>query len=201
VKAAAPVPLTPPEDEDVVELALAAIGLRLDGKAAAATVARRKRAAFYNVLDMAATGKRRVLARNPLDTMRRKPPEVAEKVDRRVVVNPRQAAELLTGLSYVGGRDRDRGRRLVAMFACMYYAALRPAEAVNLRKADCVLRSPAGAGCTWHGRHRRSASATPIAASCTTTRGSSTGPMTRSGPCRSRPSWWRSCAGTSQSSA
>jgi integrase len=94
---------------------------------------------FYNVLDMAATGKRRVLARNPLDTMRRKSPEVAEKVDRRVVVNPRQAAQLLIGLSYVGGRDRDRGRRLVAMFACMYYAALRPAEAVNLRKADCVL--------------------------------------------------------------
>jgi integrase len=108
-------------------------------RAAAATVARRKRAVFYNVLDMAATGKRRVLARNPLDTMRRKSPEVAEKVDRRVVVNPRQAAQLLIGLSYVGGRDRDRGRRLVAMFACMYYAALRPAEAVNLRKADCVL--------------------------------------------------------------
>ena len=135
----ASVPLTALEDEDLVELALTAISLRLDGKAAAATVARRKRAVFYNVLDMAATGKRRVLARNPLDTMRRKPPEVAEKVDRRVVVNPRQAAALLIGLSYVGGRDRDRGRRLVAMFACMYYAALRPAESVNLRKADCVL--------------------------------------------------------------
>jgi hypothetical protein len=39
------------EDEDVVELALSAIGLRLDGKAAAATVARRKRAVFCNVLD------------------------------------------------------------------------------------------------------------------------------------------------------
>src|SRR5712691_13319673 len=74
-----------------------------------------------------------------LDTVRWKPPEVADKVDRRVVANPRQARELLTALSYVGGRDRDRGRRLVAMFACMYYAALRPAEAVNLRKADCEL--------------------------------------------------------------
>jgi integrase len=122
-----------------VELALIAIGLRLDGKAAAATMARRKRAVFYNVLDMAATGKRRVLARNPLDAVRWKPPEVADKVDRRVVANPRQARELLTALSYIGGRDRDRGRRLVAMFACMYYAALRPAEAVNLRKADCEL--------------------------------------------------------------
>ena len=40
------------------------------------------------------------------------------------MVNPCQAAELLTGLSYVGGRDRDRGRRMVAMFACMYYPSL-----------------------------------------------------------------------------
>ena len=127
------------EDEDIVEQALSAIALRLDGKAAAATMARRKRAVFYNVLDMAATGKRRILTRNPLETMKWKPPEVADKVDRRVVANPRQAKELLTALSYVGGRDRDRGRRLVAMFACMYYAALRPAEAVNLHKEDCEL--------------------------------------------------------------
>jgi integrase len=136
----ASVPVIALEDEDVVEWALSAIALRLDGKAVAATVARRKRAIFYNVLDMAATGKRRILARNPLDTMKKwKPPEVAEKVDRRVVANPRQARELLMALSYVGGRDQNRGRRLVAMFACMYYAALRPAEAVNLHKSDCEL--------------------------------------------------------------
>lgn len=42
-------------------------------------------------------------------------------------------------LPEAGDRDRDRGRRLVAMFACMYYAALRPAEAVNLRKGECEL--------------------------------------------------------------
>jgi hypothetical protein len=59
------VPPTALEDEDVVELALAAIGPRLDGKAAAATVARRKRAVFYNVLDMAATGKWSTRARPP----------------------------------------------------------------------------------------------------------------------------------------
>ena len=54
----------------LAERALSAIALRLDGKAAAATVIRRKRAVFYNVLDMAASGKGRKLARNPLDTMR-----------------------------------------------------------------------------------------------------------------------------------
>lgn len=104
-----------------------------------ATVARRMRAVFYNVLDMASTGKGRLLAANPLNTMKWTPPDAAEKVDHRVVCNPRQARELLTALSYVGSAERDRGRRLVAMFACMYYAALRPAEAVNLHKADCEL--------------------------------------------------------------
>lgn len=95
----ASVPLIALDDEDIVERALSAISLRLDGEAA---VARRKRAVFYNVLDMAASGKRRPLARNPLDTMKWKPPEVAEKVDRRVVANPRQVREFLTTLTYVG---------------------------------------------------------------------------------------------------
>lgn len=135
----ASVPVAALEDEALIEGALSAIALRLDGKAAAATVTRRKRAVFFNALDLAATGQRRVLARNPLTSMKWKPPEVGERVDRRVVANPGQARELLTALSYVGGRDRDRGRRLVAMFACMYFAALRPAEAVNLHRDDCDL--------------------------------------------------------------
>ena len=127
------------EDEGTVEEALSAIALRLDGYITAATVTRRKRVVFYNALDLAATGQRRLLARNPLATMKWKPPEVAERVDRRVVANPHQVRELLIALSYVGGRDRDRGRRLVAMFASMYFAGLRPAEAVNVRKQDCEL--------------------------------------------------------------
>ena len=135
----ASVPLAALEDEDLVELALTALALKLDGKSAAATVARRKRAVFYNVLDAASTGKGRILPANPLDVMKWKPPEAAERIDRRVVCNSRQARELLTALSYVGGLDRDRGRRLVAMFACMYFAALRPAEVVNLHKSDCEL--------------------------------------------------------------
>lgn len=34
---------------------------------------------------------------------------------------------------------RRVGRRLVAFFATLYYAGVRPAEAVGLRKADCAL--------------------------------------------------------------
>ncbi|MBF9135381.1 tyrosine-type recombinase/integrase [Plantactinospora sp. S1510] len=79
---------------------------------------------------------------NPVDKLRvrstRK--KVAAVIDRRVVVNPRLAEELLTALSYVGRRGRFwRGERLVAFFACMYFGALRPGEALALREQDCHL--------------------------------------------------------------
>jgi integrase len=65
------------------------------------------------------------------------PPKLAEEVDWRVVIGPRQMRECLTAVTYVG--QRGRGRRLRALFACMYYAALRPAEAVALYEDDCHL--------------------------------------------------------------
>lgn len=38
------------------------------------------------------------------------------------------------------GRPRScRGRRLVTFYAVLYYAGLRPAEAVGLRLSDCHL--------------------------------------------------------------
>ncbi len=55
------------------------------------------------------------------------------------MVNPSQARELLTGLSYVGSWHRARGRRLAAFFATLYYAGMRSAEAVGLRQTDCFL--------------------------------------------------------------
>jgi hypothetical protein len=66
-----------------------------------------------------------------------KPPKVAELVDRRVVVNPRQARELLAAVTYVG--RPWRGRHLRAFFACMYFAALRPGEVKALRRDGCYL--------------------------------------------------------------
>lgn len=80
------------------------------------------------------------LVSNPLGKMRRKRrQQPVQEVDRRVVVNPRQARELLTAVTYVGGYDRASGRRLRASFGCMYYAALRPGEALGLRRSDCEL--------------------------------------------------------------
>ena len=63
-------------------------------------------------------------------------------MDPRVVVNPAQARQLLAAVTYVRARrrrDRERGRRLYAFFACLYYGGLRPGEAQQLRRDDCVL--------------------------------------------------------------
>ena len=81
------------------------------------------------------------LPASPLSRLSWKPPKVSEIVDRRVVVNPRQARELLTAVTYVGQvrRGYSRGQRLMALYGCMYFAALRPGEAVALRRRDCHL--------------------------------------------------------------
>jgi len=119
---------------------LDAISVRQDGHAASATTIARKRSVFANVLRYAIELDE--LPASPLDRLSWKPPKVSETVDRRVVVNPRQARELLTAVTYVGQQRRgpaSRGQRLMALFACMYFAALRPGEAVALRLQDCDL--------------------------------------------------------------
>jgi integrase len=111
-----------------------------DGRAASATTIARKRSVFANVLRYAVEIEE--LPSNPLDRQSWKPPKVSEVVDRRVAVNARQARELLAAVTYVGYQRRGpfaRGQRLMALYACMYYAALRPAEAVALRQQDCYL--------------------------------------------------------------
>ncbi|WP_328708697.1 tyrosine-type recombinase/integrase [Microbispora hainanensis] len=119
-----------------VRLGLDALTTRLDGGAAAATTIARKRSVFYNVLQYAVDLEE--LTSNPIDKVKAwKPPKVREVVDRRVVVNPAQARELLAAVTYAG--RLDRGRHLRAFFACLYFAGLRPAEALGLRIQDCHL--------------------------------------------------------------
>ena len=117
---------------------LDAISVRQDGTAAGATTIARKRSVFANVLGYAIELEE--LTANPLDRLSWTPPKVSEVIDRRVVVNPRQARELLIAVTYVGQQRRGpcaRGQRVMALFAYMYFAALWPGEAVALRRQDC----------------------------------------------------------------
>jgi integrase len=111
---------------------------KLDGQPAATQTYRRRRAVTFNALEYAV--ELELLPSNPLGRVRRKRGKRAvQEVDRRVVVNPRQARELLNAVTYVGGYDRASGRRLRAFFGCLYYAAMRPGEALGLRRSDCTL--------------------------------------------------------------
>lgn len=115
-----------------------ALGRKLDGTLAATQTYRRRRAVVFNALEYAV--ELELLPANPLTRVRRKRGKRAlQEVYRRVAVNPRQARELLTSVTYVGRFDRASGRRLRAFFACLYYAALRPGEALGLRLTDCTL--------------------------------------------------------------
>ncbi|MEO3852459.1 tyrosine-type recombinase/integrase [Streptomyces sp. B8F3] len=114
--------------------ALDALTKKLDGATAAGTTIRRKRAIFYNALGYAVDAER--LASNPLDQIQWTAPEqVEDAVDPACVPNPRLAVALLDAVR----TQSPRGRRLVAFFGCMYYAAARPAEVIGLRREDCDL--------------------------------------------------------------
>jgi integrase len=118
------------QDAALVRKALDALSLRLDGKQAAATTIARKRAVFYGALRYAV--ELRLLPTHPMDHVQWVTPKSAEEVDRRSVVNPGQALKLLDAVC-------SQHPKLVAFFACLYYAALRPAEALHLRVEDCEL--------------------------------------------------------------
>jgi integrase len=134
-------PLADLVNQDLMLDVLDAISSKLDGKPAAANTVARKRAVLSNVLDY---GVGRGLDANPLPAAAKMwtPPKTTEgMVDPRVVVNRRQAEELLTAVSYQG----RIGPKLVAFFACIYYAGTRPSETVELR-ADLNLDLPEGNG-------------------------------------------------------
>ncbi|WP_053161421.1 HNH endonuclease [Streptomyces caatingaensis] len=57
------------------------------------------------------------LPADPLAPINWRVAETVQQVDPRVVANPTQARSLLCAVSYVGGYQRARGRRLVGLFA------------------------------------------------------------------------------------
>jgi integrase len=106
---------------------------RLDGKSNAASTARRHRTILANAMDYARELK--ILTDNPIRSLKWKAPKVSSAVDRRCVVNPRQGRALLAAIC----KQQPSGPRLVAFFGAMYYAGLRPEEAINLAKDNLAL--------------------------------------------------------------
>ncbi|MEW1841487.1 hypothetical protein AB0392_26405 [Nonomuraea angiospora] len=58
-----------------------------------------------------------------------------------MVANPNQARAILSEV----GKEGAMGKRLAAFFGCMYYAALRPEEVIDLRKEN-IVNLPQGEG-------------------------------------------------------
>jgi hypothetical protein len=126
-------PVAALQDATVIRRALDALSSKQDGSAAAANTLMRKRAVFHNALEYAV--EQGHLTANPLSRVKWTPPKSAEAVDPRVLVNRKQAEALLRAV----GEQGEMGRRLVAFFGCMYWAAMRPAEVVELRESDLTL--------------------------------------------------------------
>ena len=107
--------------------------MRLDGGRAAAITVARKRAVFHDAADYAV--ELGLLPANPVSQARWTAPAAATAVDPQAVASPVQVRAILAEVT----RLRPE---LTAFFGCLYYAALRPEEAVALRQADLIL--PAG---------------------------------------------------------
>ncbi|MFJ2307722.1 hypothetical protein [Streptomyces sp. NPDC087787] len=130
-------PLADLAEPATARAALDSLKLKLDGSAAAAETVRRKRRTLVNAANYAVDlGEQR---ENPITAVRWQKPKVSSQVDPRVVANPEQARNLMAAVSYVGGYRRARGRRLVGLFAAMYFGGLRSAEAVGLAETDLNL--------------------------------------------------------------
>jgi integrase len=118
---------------EVLRPLLDGLTVRLDGAPSASSVVSRRRKVLNTAVEYAVELK--LLDANPLPSLKWKAPKPVQVVDRRCVPNPVQARTLLNGV-----REHSRAaRRLVAFYGCLYYAAMRPEEAVALNKRHLAL--------------------------------------------------------------
>ncbi|WP_232108011.1 MULTISPECIES: site-specific integrase [Streptomyces] len=113
------------------------LAYRLDGKLAAKDTYKRRRRGFNAAVAYAI--QKGYMDENPIAALERPATAATGPIDPRVLINAVQGREFLTAVSYVGSVHRNRGRRLVAFFGCILYAAMRSAEVVGLRLDDCYL--------------------------------------------------------------
>jgi integrase len=123
-------PLTTLTDPRIIRAALDGLRTRLDGTPAAPNTISRKRAVFHGALSYATELK--LLPANPLRQVRWRVPKTAATIHPATVASPAQVAAILNQIS----RTRPE---LAAFFGCLYYAALRPEEAVALRRDNLTL--------------------------------------------------------------
>jgi integrase len=109
------------------------ISRRLDGSPAAAATVTQKKVNLGAALSWAV--EQGYLETHPFKAIRWRVPRSTQMVDRRVVVNPSQARGLLEAVNAL----EPSGPRLRAFFALLYYSALRPEEAANLRRRNLDL--------------------------------------------------------------
>jgi integrase len=137
-------PVSSLQEAAKIRAVLGQLSKKLDDTRAAPATIRRKRAVLFNAMEYAVELK--LLSKNPIPALKWKVPKATKSVDKRVVVNPKQAAKLLESVR----QQRPSGKRLVAFFATMYYSGARPGEAVNLRKQDLLIPNA-----TWNEAHQR----------------------------------------------
>ncbi|WP_406673720.1 tyrosine-type recombinase/integrase [Nonomuraea sp. N2-4H] len=111
-----------------------------DGRTAAANTANRKRSCLNNVMEYAV--EIGALSANPLKAVKWTKPRTLTSVDPRVVINVEQARRFLAAVE----RRGEQGRRMKAFFGCMYFAALRPEEVVDLRQEHLISLPDTGWG-------------------------------------------------------
>ena len=75
-----------------------------------------------------------MLPAHPLKAVKWTRPRMPKAIDPRTVVSSDQARRFLVAVAQTG----PRGERMAAFFGCMYYAALRPEEAVDLRRDNLI---------------------------------------------------------------
>lgn len=124
-------------EPDVLRSVLRTLDRNLNGKPAAADTARIRRVALSNAIEYAV--EKKLLSKSPLvEVKTKKRKNTLKQVDPACVANPVQAAMLIDAVREVG----KPGPPLVAFFGAMYYAALRPEEALNLKKDDLAIPPP-----------------------------------------------------------
>ena len=123
-------PVSQLSDPRVIRAALDGLCARLDGSRAAANTVSRKRAVFHGALSHAV--ELGLLPANPISRVRWHAPRATAAVNPATVASPAQVRAILSQVSCIRPE-------LAAFFGCLYYAALRPEEAVAVRREDLIL--------------------------------------------------------------